>query len=218
MTNEELDCARVEEAWNKYNTGHTYDTVELIAARLAREGWTPPKVVVDPDLAEATILYNRHHASFEGLEETLFTAIKRGRELERAVMGNPIPEQIQEVTPPEPVNPDLLLARKIEACRLGVPPTVSNAILHGAHDGDIEIERTLETIKRGRELERAEAKPGLVWVKHDFATAQRHPDRSQQMVCVEYSSGSFAADFGVNIYWPNVTHYAIITPPAEDVA
>ncbi len=47
---------------------------------LIAQGWTPP-VAGDPDLAEATILYNRHHASFEGLEETLFTAIKRGRAL-----------------------------------------------------------------------------------------------------------------------------------------
>ena len=216
MTNEELDCARVEEAWNKYNTGHTYDTVELIAARLAREGWTPPEVI-DPDLAEATILYNRHHASFEGLEETLFTAIKRGRELERAVMGNPIPEQIQEVTPPEPVNPDLLLARKIEAGRLGVPPTVSNAILHGAHDGDIEIERTLETIKRGRELERAEAKPGVVWVKRGQQDV--NPFDKSTFLLVRFISGHIDLRYStVTALWSNITHYAVITCPFEGVA
>lgn len=50
MTNEELDRARVDEA---IRTGNgIVGTVALIAARLAREGWTPP-APVDPDLAEA---------------------------------------------------------------------------------------------------------------------------------------------------------------------
>ena len=103
-------------------------------------------------------------------------------------------------TPPEPVDPDLAEARKIYHDTLPTDP----------------MGMTLAGIKRGRALAAAEAKPGLVWVRHDFATAQRHPARSQQLVCVEYSSGSFAADFGANIYWPNVIHYAVITPPAED--
>ena len=152
MTNEELDRARAEEAAKRikqlgvYNGSLPVYSISAIteAARLGREGWTPPPVVVDPDIGDAVTLAKRY--------------------------------------------------------------------------GLFHYTPVLDGIKRGRELERAEAKPGLVWVKHDFATAQRHPARSQQMVCVEYSSGSFAADFGVNIYWPNVTHYAIITPPAENVA
>lgn len=130
-------------------------------------------------------------------------------------MGNPIPEQIQEVTPPEPVNPDLLLARKIEAGRLGVPPTVSNAILHGAHDGDIEIERTLETIKRGRELERAEAEPGMVWViNRGLSTPDGAP------ILTRDEDGNFDIMRGCKFsgFGEEITHYAIITPPAEDVA
>ena len=209
MTNEELDRARAKEAQRLFLDGDGLAVVH--AARLAREGWTPP-VVVDPDLAEATILYNRHHASFEGLEETLFTAIKRGRELERAVMGNPIPEQIQEVKPPLVVDPDLLLARKIEAGRLGVPPTVSNAILHGAHDGDIEIERTLETIKRGRELERAEAKPGMVWViNRGLSTPDGAP------ILTRDEDGNFDIMRGCKFsgFGEEIIHYAIITQPED---
>jgi len=182
---------------------------------LIAQGWTPPEVV-DPDLVEAEYMYkygpNNEIAA-------ILAGIKRGRELERAVMGNPIPEQIQEVTPPEPVNPDLLLARKIEACRLGVPPTVSNAILHGAHDGDIEIERTLETIKRGRELERAEAKPGMVWVKHDGSNhCPVNPDSYVWIKRWQPLSVQTAILMAVAVGWHSVTHYAIITPPAEDVA
>lgn len=47
MTNEDLDKARATEARRLGN----YDIVQA-AARLAREGWTPP-APVDPDIAEA---------------------------------------------------------------------------------------------------------------------------------------------------------------------
>ena len=47
MTPEELDEARVTEAWNQLNDER--QDVALIAARLAREGWMPPPPV-DPDL------------------------------------------------------------------------------------------------------------------------------------------------------------------------
>lgn len=51
MTNEELDKARAEQAWSEHYADGGRD-VSAIAARLAREGWTPPEPV-DPDLAEA---------------------------------------------------------------------------------------------------------------------------------------------------------------------
>jgi hypothetical protein len=50
MTNEELDNARAKEAQRLFLDGDELAVVH--AARLAREGWTPPKPV-DPDLAEA---------------------------------------------------------------------------------------------------------------------------------------------------------------------
>ncbi len=45
MTPEELDKATADEAWRLLEEGQD---VAVIAARLAREGWTPPKPV-DPD-------------------------------------------------------------------------------------------------------------------------------------------------------------------------
>jgi hypothetical protein len=47
MTNEELDEARAKEAWRIYGGG--MPSLATIAARLAREGWTPPEPV-DPDV------------------------------------------------------------------------------------------------------------------------------------------------------------------------
>lgn len=88
MTNEELDRARVDEA---IRTGNgIVGSVALIAARLAREGWTPPEPV-DSDLAEAEALW------LEGVTtvELVLAAIKRGRELERDAADIEI-DQLQE--------------------------------------------------------------------------------------------------------------------------
>lgn len=86
MTNEELDNAREIEAIRIYDLeqhnpkGHG---VARIAARLAREGWTPPEPV-DPDLAEAEKIWRRYRNNpLQSADEALFEAIKRGRELER---------------------------------------------------------------------------------------------------------------------------------------
>ena len=52
MTNEELDEARAKEAlriWDEED-GVTDEGHAVIAARLARENWTPPEPVVDPDV------------------------------------------------------------------------------------------------------------------------------------------------------------------------
>jgi hypothetical protein len=57
MTNEELDEARAKEAWRIYMFHHNerpkganaHRVAAEIAARLAREGWTPPDPV-DPDV------------------------------------------------------------------------------------------------------------------------------------------------------------------------
>jgi hypothetical protein len=48
MTDEELDKARAEEARRRRGPGSPLVEDATIAARLAREGWTPPPV--DPDL------------------------------------------------------------------------------------------------------------------------------------------------------------------------
>lgn len=145
MTNEELDCARVEEAWRQYNIGNTFDTVVLIAARLAREGWTPP-APVDPDLAEAAVFKNRF-LDFESVE-TLF----------------------------------------------------------------------LRAIKRGRALAAAEAKPGMVWVKHDGSN--HCPIDPDSYVWIKRHAplfGQTAILMAGAVGWSKITHYAVITSP-EDVA
>jgi hypothetical protein len=51
MTNEELDEARAKEAWRIYYAGGDSQgpAMAQTAARLAREGWTPPEPV-DPDV------------------------------------------------------------------------------------------------------------------------------------------------------------------------
>ena len=54
MTNEELAQATADEAYRVWckNPDRTGNSIALIAARLAREGWTPPERV-DPDLLAA---------------------------------------------------------------------------------------------------------------------------------------------------------------------
>jgi len=79
-------------------------------------------------------------------------------------------------------------------------------------------ELVLSAIKRGRELERAEAKPGLVWVKHDgSAICPVDPD---SYVWIKRGNSSYAQTttcYADAVGWHLVTHYAIITQP-EDVA
>jgi len=85
MTNEELDKARAEKAFEQSKGGDLFTDIAAHAARLAREGWTPP-VPVDPDLAEAEDLANEYGDKFDNpfLDNWFLKAIKRGRELERA--------------------------------------------------------------------------------------------------------------------------------------
>jgi hypothetical protein len=159
MTNQELDRARAKEAQRLFLDGDELAVVH--AARLAREGWTPP-VAVDPDIAEAEEMYkygpNNEIAA-------ILAGIKRGRELERAVMGNPIPEQIQEVTPPEPVNPDLAEAEKL-------------AYAWNVNEIKDVYGLALAAIKRGRALAAAEAKPTVF----DALTANSALCRAEEMI------------------------------------
>jgi len=87
MTNDELDRARVDEATRLW--GGSKNSLPIIVARLAREGWTPP-VKIDPDLAEANRLYETMDwpDGLKGDTRECYVAfihegIKRGRELER---------------------------------------------------------------------------------------------------------------------------------------
>ena len=110
MTNEELDMARAAEAKRLFSDDY-YDVRKdktlwdrnavIAAARLAREGWTPPEPV-DPDLVEAErcarnyVLRNAVRAlSPEERVSHFLLAIKVGRELERAEADIEI-DQLQE--------------------------------------------------------------------------------------------------------------------------
>lgn len=90
MTNEELDKARATEARRLGN----YDIVQA-AARLAREGWTPP-VAVYPDIAEAKKIADDWANAGLSFWDLALAGIKRGRELERIASGN-----YAIITPPE---------------------------------------------------------------------------------------------------------------------
>jgi len=102
-------------------------------------------------------------------------------------------------TPPVPVDPDLVEAKKL--------------VDYWSNISGPFIDLALAGIKRGRALAAAEAKPGMVWVKHDGK--DQWPFWSDQRVFVKYTSGAFVADKLANICWPTVTHYAIITQPEE---
>jgi len=82
MTNEELDQARVDEAFRVIKED-ARKNLSLEVARIAREGWTPP-VAVDPDLAEAATV--GRSTIYGSTLDLAFDAIKRGRELERAAL------------------------------------------------------------------------------------------------------------------------------------
>ena len=82
MTDLELDRARVDEAMRLW--GGSKDSLPVIVARLAREGWTPP-VAVDPDEEAALALWDEYNkGEIEGLDELVLEAIKRGRALAAA--------------------------------------------------------------------------------------------------------------------------------------
>jgi len=139
MTNEELDKARAEHAYEQSKAGDLFTDIAIHAARLAREGWMPP-VAVDPDREEAITL-----AKSFGLAHYI-----------------PL----------------------------------------------------LDAIKRGRALA-AEAKPGLVWVKHDGSA--KCPVDIHQPVLITHSRGFYNEALAGTFNWHHVTHYAVITPP-DDVA
>jgi hypothetical protein len=140
MTNDELDMARAHEAQRVYDPNGPVGVI-AIAARLAREGWTPP-VAVDPDLAEA---------------ETLWL------------------------------------------------------------DGLVERDLALAGIKRGRELERAETKPGTVWVKHGGSA--KCPVALSALVIAKYVPSvreTLVVGFGGGRDWQDITHYAVIAQPEDE--
>ena len=97
MSPEELDEARAKEAyelWCRDQPESDDDQVETakIAARLAREGWTPPEPVTPDLIAVLEFLSKRHPESNyyygetgkpDALTQTCLAAYKAGREQEQ---------------------------------------------------------------------------------------------------------------------------------------
>jgi len=102
-------------------------------------------------------------------------------------------------TPPVAVDPDLAEAQEVWKTWC-------------YNDDNTAIDLALMALKRGRELERAEAKPGMVWEKWDGGTMPT--DRNEQ-VAVIYDTGQLVAGNAHERDWSTVTDYAIITQPEE---
>ena len=73
----------------------------------------------------------------------------------------------------------------------------------------------LEAIKKGRELERAEAKPGMVWVKHDYSSVPPRlgPGANVATIC---DGGHFnATSVGAIRDWTTIEYYMWIEWPED---
>lgn len=104
-----------------------------------------------------------------------------------------------DLIPPDPIDPDIAEAKEV---------WLSSRPCHAQYIA-------LAGIKRGRALA-AEAKPGMVWVKHDGGKSPIADWDTQ--VAVIYDDGTMIAGDAHNRAWSTVTLYAIITPPTEAVA
>ena len=105
-------------------------------------------------------------------------------------------------TPPKAVDPDLGWAELIAKEMYEVDDaTFRNAAFIG--------------IKRGRALAATEAKPGLVWKKHDGW--EECPMDPTDAVMVRYGGGTCAYKVMARLIhdWENVTHYIEITKPND---
>ena len=99
---------------------------------------------------------------------------------------------------------------------VAVDPDIGDAVTLAKRYGLFHYTPVLDGIKRGRALAAAEAKPGLVWVKHDG---------SRNNPLEGYSSWILADRVGrkIDVYhssndWRDVRHYALINTPPEDMA
>jgi hypothetical protein len=208
MTNEELDRARVDEA---IRTGNgIVGSVALIAARLAREGWTPP-VAVDPEVGSIWKHYNGGVYEVIAIANTLNTekypkaVIHKNRAngtvwTRRADDWHRSYTQ-QDKTSETPVDPDLDLAK-----------TLSDE--WGDDDEPTPEKMILRAIKLGRALA-AEAKPGVVWVKHDGSTIC--PVDRDIWVLTKTFGYNPCVNRGKRLAWQSVSFYCVITQP-EDAA
>ena len=106
-------------------------------------------------------------------------------------------------TPPVPVDPDTLAD----------PDTFeASAIIVNQNIYENVAALVLDAIRRGRALAAAEAKPGLVWVKHEQSNTSPVPG---SMVTVMFHKGHYETGPSFMFDWWRVDYYAIITPPED---
>ena len=99
--------------------------------------------------------------------------------------------------PPAPVDPD-----KEEAITLAKGFGMAHYI------------PVLEAIKRGRELERQEAKPGMVWVKRDWQSTP--PVVQPEAWVLHYAPGSVPmVKWSTAVDWNYVAYYCLIRKPED---
>lgn len=112
-------------------------------------------------------------------------------------------------TPPKVVDPDIDMAH-----------AYAKQLLDFRHPLNIgrAYDYFLGAIKQARGLERAEAKPGMVWVKHDGSgECPVNPDSYVWVKRWALSPVQTAILMAGAVGWSKITHYCEITPP-EDVA
>ena len=117
-------------------------------------------------------------------------------------------------TPPGAVDPDIAEARIMwakEENDLGYFTSADN-ILNGDFDTSCGIKHRVAGIKRGRALAAAEAKPGMVWVKHNWSG--ECPVYKGEWVWIKEQRVTLILQ-AQYVNWRTITHYAIITPPED---
>ena len=214
MTNDELDRARVDEA---IRTGNgIVGSVALIAARLAREGWTPP-VAVDPEVGSIWKHYNGGVYEVIAIANTLDTEKYPKAVIHKGVNNGLVwtrraddwhrsytQQAKTSETPPVAVDPDLAEAKYMAQTARAERLTRTG--------GDYDLDKlAFIAIKAGRALA-AEAKPGMVWViNRGLSTPDGAP------ILTRDEDGNFDIMRGCKFsgFGEEITHYAIITPPED---
>jgi hypothetical protein len=107
-------------------------------------------------------------------------------------------------TPPVAVDPDEKWARAYTKELFDHRHTVNPGMAY---------DYFLGAIKQGRELERAEAKPGMVWVKHDGSTIC--PVDRDIWVLTKTFGYNPCVNRGKRLAWQSVSFYCVITPPED---
>jgi hypothetical protein len=187
---------------------------------LIAQGWTPPAPVpVDPKVGSVWTHSNGGVYEVIAIANLLDTERHFKSVIYRNVKTktvwtwraddwhhNYMPKIEAEQTPPVPVDPDLA-----EANRLYEAMDWPDGLKGDTRECYVAFIR--EGIKRGRELERAEATPEMVWIKHDGSVAC--PVLPSFEILFKDINGFHGKGVAWALQWRIVTHYAIITQPEE---